>query len=161
MTEKNGSTVTASPGTDPEGVYTLYEEMVASIASFKKRPPENYKEFVFWFARDFMPFVRDQAFHIQEHQHDLDQLVDGEQLSQGTQFSLEDAPKFDLVLQAAQGFATTALASPDLPAEDREKLQRILSTAEECLKIVEDSTLPAEESDDEEDEPTAPSVGAS
>lgn len=143
-----------------EGVYTLYEEFVADVERLKKlfkgSPPSNMQDAL---MRTFGPVVRDLAHYARENRLDIDDLLervealeDGEGAggaSEETQFTQEDAQKFDLVLQFAQGAAQTMLSN-DLPEEERKKISTVLATAEACLKVVEESTLmPEPEGGDE------------
>lgn len=144
-------------GAQNEGVYSMYEEVVAEIALLKKRPPSDAKDISFLLIRTVLPLIRDLAHYARENRQDIDSIMDEldendeeRAAALGTQFAKEDAPKYDLVLQFAQGVASEMLQRPELPEEERAKVQLVLTTAEECLKQVEELTI----LEDEEPEPS-------
>lgn len=131
-----------------EGVYVMYDELVAAIALHKKRPPANVQDVTFLLLREIFPIIRDLAFYAKNAREDIDFLLenlDDEHATLGTQFTREDAVKFDHVLQLAQGTAKEILNQPNLEPEKRVIFEKMASLAEECLKIVEETTLVEEE----------------
>jgi len=145
---------------DDEGVFSMYEELVALIALKKKRPPANNDEVVFFLLRELLPIVRDLSFYARVAREDIDNLLDAaddEAAILGTQFTHEDALKFDSVLQMAQGLAKEVITEqPDMAPERRAIFEKLIAGAEECLKIVEETTLAEEEPEDEPEVPAVP-----
>jgi len=142
-----------------EGVYSMYEELVAMIALHKKRPPTDVKDITFLILREILPVIRDLAFYARVAREDIDELLDAadaEAAVLGTQFTQEDAVKFDRVLQMAQGLARGILTEqPDMEPAKRAIFEQLLSGAEECLKIVEDTTIVEQPEDEPEGETPA------
>ncbi len=160
MSNNNGEKAVENLSTvDDDGVFTMYEEIVAEIATFKKRPPPDVKTLVFWMAHTLLPYARDIAHYTRENRKDIDMLIDTtpdtETVFEGTQFAQEDAPKFDLVLTYALGQAQATLAAASeagMSPEDQAKLSVVISTAHECLGLLEERTVLDEGEEDDDDE---------
>lgn len=151
--ENNNHEMTqVDPDSDDE-VYQLFMEIQSEIARLKKRRFRDVGEVHLWITGTGLPLLRDLSFRLYENSSAIDELLDEHESSEETQFTLEDAKKFDFVLQFAKGVASASL---DRATEDEEKAQlvRVIQTAEECLKIVEESAL-SEEPEEEEEEPVA------
>lgn len=152
MPTTNNEQQSDTPNEENEGIHEMYDEIKGDIAQLKKRPPENYQAFFYWFVRTAMPYLRDMAYYVRENTVDIEQLFEHVQGSLETQFTPEHAKKFDLVLQFAHGQTKEMIESGQLSAEQLAIVKTVHETAAECLKIVEESVIETEDGDDAEEE---------
>jgi hypothetical protein len=153
MAEQNNEIPLEPAPDDP--VYQLFTEIQSEIARLKKRPLD-YGNFQVYFTGTVLPLMRDLAYRLFETSSTVDDICDrmDEEESPSTQFTVEDAKKFDFVLQFAKGMANAALESSG--ETEKAQLQQIIASAEECLQLVEQNTLDEEGDDEEEEEETPP-----
>lgn len=140
---------------DPEGIYSMYEEVVEEIAQMKRRPPANAQDITFMLLRTVMPLIRDLSHYVRENRMDIDGLLenqDGVGSSDETQFTEEDAKKFDLVIQFAKTAVTEAIKAVAEGSEEANRLKVIETMAEQCLLILESSAIVGGEDDEDEEE---------
>src|SRR5262249_531942 len=147
---QNNETVEAEGAAD-DPVYQLFTEIQAEIARLKKRPFRDVGSVHVWLTGTGLPLLRDVAYRLFENSEAVDELFDrsDEGSEEGTQFTVEDAKKFDLVLQYAKGVAAASLEQVSTD-EAKAQLQQVIQLAEACLKAVEENTIEA--SGDEEQE---------
>lgn len=142
----------------------IISKMVTSIdveiSRLRKNPLKTAEDVSYFMAGTVLPILKDVAYYLgktQEIALDVDLRV--EQIEDGvsgedTQFTIEDAKKFDKILQFAQMCANEQLKASDstgLPPEAIAVLREMSSLSEECLKIVEESTLEVDDDDGEDD----------
>lgn len=143
---------TADTNSQSEGIYTMYEEIAAEIAQLKRRPPTSAQDLTFVLLRTVMPLIRDLAFIVREARVDIDAILESDEGGIGTQFTEEDAKKFEIVSQFTKQTIATML--PTLMQEQPEeaaKLQFILATADECIAILASAPIVGEEDEDDVD----------
>lgn len=144
-----------APSVESEGIFSMYEEVVEEIASMKRRPPSSTQEITFVILRTIMPLIRDLAYYVREDRIEIDGLIDRDSGSMETQFTPEDAMKFELITQFAKQQAEVVLTALQDQPEQKAQIEAVLVAANECLAILESSTL-----DDEEDEEEQPEAAA-
>jgi hypothetical protein len=150
MEQGNLQAVNGSGAPPEEGIYTMYEDILKDYEKFKKRPPQSMQD-MYRHSCNLFEMIADIAYVVRENRVDIDSILD-DQTNNRTQFTMEDAPKFDLVLQFAKENALLMLEKgKDMDESIREKLQGIVRNAEECLNILESNTLPPEEDESEGD----------
>jgi hypothetical protein len=136
-----------------EGIYSMYEEVVAELTHLKKRPMSSAQEVAFVILRTVMPLIRDLSHYVRENRLDIDQLMEQAEGSDGTQFTNEDAKNFDLVVQFAKSTLEAAIASLPEGSEEKAKIQLLLDTANKCIEVIETSPIVDGEDEDTESDP--------
>lgn len=125
-------------------LHALYMEMEGTVMSFIEASVGEIQN-----ARDYLfgLIVHNDQRYTEGFNQCFERLDDLEQ--PGTQFTPEDAAKFDFLCQAAKQLAEV---SRDKPGNDKKMCERIVAAANECLEIIEQSTLDVE--DDEAEQQT-------
>jgi DNA replication initiation complex subunit (GINS family) len=106
-----------------------------------------------------MPLLAELAHYAAEQAtmtYELAEKVEGDG-PQDTQFTPDDAKKFELIVTYALGVASESLKQLDSGTADHQKAVELVNTANECLQIIEDGTLvdgPPDDGDEEPDEPS-------
>jgi hypothetical protein len=118
-------------------LHTLYMEMEGTVLSFIEASIGEMQN-----ARDhlFGLIVHNDTRYTDGFNQAFERLDDLEE--PGTQFTPEDAAKFDFLCQAAKQLAEVSL---DKPGNDKKMCERIIVAANECLEIIEQSTLDVDE----------------
>jgi len=133
-----------APPPSEDGLESLYEEVVSEIAMLKKRPASSSAEIHAIILRTVMPIIKDLAYYVRENRRDIDDLMDDEAQALGTQFAADEAQKFSEVVQFALFQAQAIVQSEATTQEQKDFAQRMVTQAEECLKIIEETALDEE-----------------
>jgi hypothetical protein len=161
---------------DDDATAKLIAEFQAQWERMRRAPvPSDMKGVWLEMVNTVMSFQSDALTHLYElQQYAIDSIVDlqerVEEVEQddgggveGTQIEPEDAEKLKGLVAACKWLLTIILANPQ-PDDVKAQLSKLAALADECEKIVEESTL--EEGDDDEDEgeeeeteETPPAVG--
>lgn len=147
----------------------MFNEIKSNRARIKKRfeslkTPTSFEECkqqTQLLAREIdgtvLSYLQDTAHYLGQHVIQMEAIWDRMESgsnSEETQFTLEDAPRFEKVLTYAKQNIEGILNHPDVPTTPEQKalLVGILEDANYCLASVSENTLEEDNEDDEEDD---------
>jgi hypothetical protein len=141
-----------------EALKRLLHEVDEERTRLRARPPKSVEELVTWFIGTGLSIVRDNVHHTLQVETAVNEQAEQIQdlyahiAGDATQFSVEDAEKFRRVLEYARSMAELQLqqGGSGLTGEQKKVLETLLTDANECIELVETTTIePEPESDDD------------